>query len=165
MLRDPKTLYLWGAVERTPEGLRFTDVGGAMRSEYLDPKRDGAVRMLATYGGVQPQLKARSGKGGLYQLYTAAEKSIHLARWDNATMHQTFLREFPLRVPLQPGQDYELELRTLGQTLTVKFNGEVLGTVTDAILSEGNFGVAVAEQEGDRNGAPTMVKALEVLRL
>ena len=66
----------------------------------------------------------------------------------------------PLREPLQPGQDYELELRAVGQTLTAKLNGKVLGTVTDTALPEGSFGIGASE-----HGAPSLVKALEVLDL
>jgi formylglycine-generating enzyme required for sulfatase activity len=166
MLRDPTKFNLWRAPERTPEGLRFTDFGSAMRSPNLAPKRDGAVRMIATFGGVRPQLHARqNGNGDTYQLFVDDEKSINLSRWENTARHSTNLRDFPFREPLRPGQDYELELRVVGQTLTAKFNGEVLGTVTDTTLSEGNFGVAVADQKSDHNGTPTTVKALEVLDL
>jgi serine/threonine protein kinase/formylglycine-generating enzyme required for sulfatase activity len=162
VLRDPAKLGLAGGAERTPEGLRIPEAGSAMRHLGQGPLRDGAVRMRATFGAAVPQLHARAAQGvGLYQLSTIGEKAIELDRYDSLTRQSTHLREFPLREPLQAGQDYELELRVVGQTLTAKFNGEVLGTVGDGALLEGPFGVGVSAH----NAASALVKALEVLDL
>jgi hypothetical protein len=55
-----------------------------------------------------------------------------------------------------------LELRAVGQTLTAKLNGEVLGTFTDATYSSGSFRVArYASQKAD----PVLVKRVEILDL
>ena len=62
------------------EGLRFTDYGYAMRGPRRGPKSDGAVRMLAIFGGVRPQLMARyAAASDHYSLYTRDEKAIRLA--------------------------------------------------------------------------------------
>jgi hypothetical protein len=108
------------------------------------------------------QLRARQTKAGDYQLYASAGgKMVALQRRDGDAAKNANLRDFPLREPLQPGQDYELELRVVGQILTAKLNGEVLGTVTDAAFPDGQFSVAAMEHEG----TPTLVKSLEVLDL
>jgi formylglycine-generating enzyme required for sulfatase activity/tRNA A-37 threonylcarbamoyl transferase component Bud32 len=165
MLRDPATLDLRGSAKRTPEGLSFTDFGLAVRSLNLGPKGDGAVRMRATFGGLHPLLVARNSEAGEYQLFAADAKMITLNRWDNIARRVSNLGYFPLREILQPGRDYELELRVVGQALTAKFNGELLGTVTDTVLAEGTFGVGLADRKANQNDTPATVKALEVLDL
>jgi hypothetical protein len=84
-----------------------------------------------------------------------------LERWDNVAKHAERLADTPLRTPLRAGEDYELELRVVGQTLTVSVNGKVLATVTDASVKEGQFGVGTFEN----NRPSTLVKSLEVLDL
>jgi len=167
VLNDPTKLVLTGAVGRTPEGLRFTGTGRAYVRSNLDPKRDGAVRMRATFGGLSPQLTARlTGNVGEYHLQCSrGGKSIGLSRWDDIERSVTNLRGFQLRETVQPGQDYELELRIVGQALTAKFNGEVLGTVTDTTIPECAFSVGVTELKTDGNGATATVKGFEVLDL
>ena len=162
MLHDPAKLVLTGVVERTSEGLHFTGSGRAVRGSSQGPKRDGAVRMTTTFGGSYARLHARrTDSGDAYQLNAAADgKTIVLFRWIAGTK-STVLRTFPMRKPFQPGQDYELELRVVGQTLTAKVDGEVLGTVADRTFPEGVFGVVFS----DRNVTPVLVKALEVLDL
>ncbi|MDZ4401162.1 bifunctional serine/threonine-protein kinase/formylglycine-generating enzyme family protein [Prosthecobacter sp.] len=159
-LRDPTKLSLLGGAAITPEGLRFTGAS-EVRFRDLGPRRDGAVRMLATFGGAHVQLRARLHAADLYHLYTKDEKRLALQRWDSAAKKSTTVREIPLLQALQPGQDYELELRVVGSTLTVKLNGEVLATATDLTYPEGPFSLSVTDQ----NAAPALVKALEVLDL
>ena len=165
VLRDPTKLALEGAVERTPEGLRFTAGGSsALLAPNQGPRRDGAVRLRTTFGGLRPTLHVRGSQVVTgYFLYTVSDgKAVKLVVANaGAGVQWTNLPEFPLREPLQPGQEYELELRVVGQTLTVKFNGEVLGTVTDGTFSEGRFGVQVT----DPKNTPALVKAIEVLDL
>jgi len=70
---------------------------------------DGAVRALATFGGVRPELRARWNDTGYYKLYAGAGDNtgkLVLGRHDNPAQWTT-VHEFPLREPLQPGQDYE----------------------------------------------------------
>jgi serine/threonine protein kinase len=161
VLRDPAQLVLSGGTERTAEGLLFGGKGTA-RISKPEP-RDGAVRMIANYGGSRVQLRAReTTAAGLYQIHLShVTKDITLGRLDRATQKFTDLRKFPLPEPLQLGQDYELELRVVGQTLTVKFNGAVLGTVTDSTLSAGSWSAGTIES----TTTPALVKALELLDL
>ncbi len=56
-----------------------------------------------------------------------------------------------------------MELRVVGQTLTAKFNGEVLGTATDSAFAEGRLDVAVTSLT--ESTAPSLIKSLEVLDL
>jgi formylglycine-generating enzyme required for sulfatase activity/predicted Ser/Thr protein kinase len=158
VLGDPAQLALEGAVERTPEGLRFRAAGSAL---FRPPKRDAAIRLRATFGGSRVTLCARTNHAGKYQLYNYEGKALVLERHDAAADRWITLRSLPLPQPLQPGQDYELELRVVGQTLTAKLNGEVLGTVTDGTLTDGTFGVNGI----GRDAAPALIKSLEVLDL
>jgi serine/threonine protein kinase len=162
MLHDPAKLAINGGVERTPEGLRLTTRGGARLSSHV-LQRDGAVRVRVTFSGVRPELRARMNNiGDSYLLVLSGDgKTVHLARlYKDSTQNKT-LRAFPLRDPLQPGQDYELELRAVGSTLTVKYNGEVLGTVADETIAEGEWVVVSRDQKGP----PTLIKSLEFLDL
>jgi serine/threonine protein kinase/formylglycine-generating enzyme required for sulfatase activity len=162
-LRDPAELSLSGGVELVPEGLRLSHFGSVIIFGHdPDTQRDGAVRLQAAFGGVSPELRARRRHGaGVYFLRVRTDKLVSLGRWDEAANNNTYLREFPLREPLKAGQDYELELRVVGQTFTAKLNGEVLGTVTDGTYPQGHFGVGLSE----RNDSPVLVKTLEVLDL
>ncbi len=49
----------------------------------------------------------------------------------------------------------------MGQTLTAKFNGGVLGTVADATFAQGNFALGTT----DHDVPPALVNAFEVLDL
>jgi hypothetical protein len=161
-MSDSSQLTLGSKVERTPEGLSFNGIGSAVRPSTQGPRRDGAVRIRAPFGSLGPKLSARQNhKGDKYMLYAADTRRLALVRWDEAAKKGTVLREFPLPEPLKPGQDYEMELRIVGQTLTAKLNGELLGTASDGTLSEGIFGVLV----GEGQGYPVLVKTLEVLDL
>ena len=159
VLRDPKMLNLRGNVKRTDEGLLFSKPGAA---ECLTSKvqRDGAIRLRTVFGGLQAILRGREGGDGFYLLQVVGGK-ITLNRWEIAHQRSTNLQGFPLREPLQPGQEYEIELRIEGQTLTAKFNGEILGTVTDGVFTQGGFGAAVT----DKDAAPVLVKSLNFLDL
>jgi serine/threonine protein kinase len=162
VLGDPAKLVLSGEAERTPDGLRLRDGGSAMRGGSLGPKRDGAVRMRTAFGGFSVELRARvTDNGRRYSLRVRDENAVLLKRGDGDGKANTTLHQFPLREPLKPGQEYELELRVVGQTFTAKLNGKVLGTVTDGTYPQGGFGVAV----NDRNAPPALVKALDVLDL
>ncbi len=155
-------LTLDGGVERTEAGLLFTDVGFATYLMNQDSNHDGAVRMSATFGSMNPALRARvSALHGVYEISVKNQRQIELWCYDAATKSLRPLREFPLSTPLTVGQNYELELRVVGQILTAKLNGDVLGTVTDSTLEEGHFGVGAS----DHNGTQALIKAIEVLDL
>ena len=162
-LQDPKKLTLSGDIQQTAEGLRLSGTGVVKYyAENGTSQRDGAVRMLSTFGSDYPSLFARDGedKTGSYRLW-AVQSRILLMRYVAATKQMLSLREFPLRESLQPGQNYELELRAVGKTITVKYNGDVLGSVTDETHSEGSFGVLL----NSKNSTPVVVQTLEVLNL
>ncbi len=162
VLQEPTKVSLSGEAERTAEGVRFTGPGSVKIRRELSPMRDGAVRLRAAFGGAPPQLTVRgSGSAGLYQLYARNPQIITMSRWDNVARKSTTLREFPLTVPLAPGQDYVLELRVVGQNLSATVNGALLGTFVDDTYASGDFGLGVAS----RDAAPTLVKSLEVLNL
>ena len=98
-----------------------------------------------------------------YELCALNDTSVSLLRYDPATGKSVHLSKFNLQTPLQNGKDYTLELRAVGQTLTAKLNDELLGTVTDATLTQPRFGIlGVANQQ---DSAPALVKTIEVLDL
>ncbi len=158
-LRDSVKLELTTKVQRKPEGLHFTGQGRAMLPRGQAPQRDGAVRMRAVWGSLRPALRVRENgrddsyvaflNGGTVALRTVVEK------------HFQVLGDFALPVAVQQGQEYELELRIVRQTLMVKLNGEVVGMATDETFTEGRFGVGVT----DPATTDVMVKSLEVLDL
>ena len=156
-----RKILVAGAAERTPDGLRFTNGGSAMLPRPGGSQHDGAVRMRVVFGSPPVEVRIRASAAGLYQLYAGDGKQITLRRWDNIAQHAIELLRFPLPEPLQQGQEYDLELRAVGQTLTAKFNGEVIGTTTDTVLPEGSFGVGVSEKKA--GGA--LVKTFELLDL
>jgi serine/threonine protein kinase len=160
MLRDTTRIRHSGAVVTTPEGLRFPDAG-EVRFLNPHPTHDGAVRILATHTGTSIQLHARLSSSSLYLLALEKGNKITLARWDAPAKKTTFLREIVLPQTFTLGQDYELELRAVGPVLTAKFNGAVVGTVTDDTYPDGEFNVHVLE----KNAAPALIKALQVLDL
>jgi hypothetical protein len=162
VLLDPNELKMSTGMERTAGGLRLSEKCTSLLNGNQAPRRDGAIRMRAIFsGGLRLQLYSRSSSSGVYQLYAADEKNIFMNMWSNVTNHSTNLRTFHLPAPLQPGQEYELELRVVGPTLTAKFNGEDLGTFTDGTLLHGTYGIGASEA----NPTPTFVKSLEVLNL
>ena len=161
VLRDPAKLGLTGGGQRTPEGLRFATAGHALLPSGQGPQRDGAVRMKATFGGLSVQLRARQNDAaGLYQLF-AREDVVVLERKDTVAKGGEMLRSFALRDRLQPGRDYELELRVVGQNFTAKLNGDLLGTVTDGTYATGQFGVGVTGESAN----PALIKTLAILNL
>jgi serine/threonine protein kinase len=176
VLRDPAALGLSGAVTQEPEGLRFTGLGSAHRRPTDAPNSDGAIRVRAVFGGVRVQLRARledkTGKwavdsnepSGAYYLGTKGNHSLVLGLSDNRTQRSEDLRVMPLPARLKDGEEYSLELRAVGSTLTAKFNGAVLGAVTDARFPKGRFGMGVGSV-GNEPEKSTLVKAVEVLDL
>ena len=161
-----KSTSFGGSARKNDEGLLFIG-DGAFRISAHDgaPQRDGAVRMLCTFGVGNPSLHARNNdsKTGSYRLWVEKLK-LALSRYDPGAGKMVKLKDFPLQDPVQPGQAYEAELRAVGQTLTVKFNGEILGSVTDATLSEGLFGTTFSDKTGTGK-ASVLIPAIEFLDL
>ena len=159
-LHDPAKINLTPGLEVTNEGLRFAEAG-AVKILGRITQRNGAVRMRATYGGLRPQLLARESTDGVYMLLVKEPGIVELDRWDTASSRTIVLNKFPLRVPLKEGQDYELELRFIGEVLTAKLNSEELGQVKDASNTQGTMGLRVTDQ----SGAPCLVKEIDKLDL
>jgi hypothetical protein len=158
VLRDPAKLAFGRSVERTEEGLRMGENSGASIRADAGPQRDGAVRIRTIYGGMGAGVRVRNSSAGNYQLYASSENVISLVC--NKPNQSQGLANFRPKKPLQSGQEYELELRIVGQLLTARLDGEVLGTFSDGSLREGLFGVATVGKS-----APVLIKSLEVLDL
>ncbi len=158
LLKDLARLEMrWGSTV-TPGGLRVTLTGGA-RLPAADAPKDGAIRIRSKFGAPRPQLRARwNSQGEAYQLHMGGDRGV-LGRWDQTARRFSVLREFLVSKKFEAGQEYEMELRAVGQTLTVKLDGETLGAVTDSTLSEGSFGV------GANGGEPALVTSFEFLDL
>ena len=160
VLRDPAALPHMRGAERTPEGLRIS-AGSVATHGY----RDAAIRMRARFDPVvRPQVQARMGGEGNYHLRvnSNAGKEVRLDRYESSAKTTTTLRIFPLRQPLVRDAEYELELRAVGSTLTVKLNGEVLGSVTDSTWTTGALGVGHPSEDGT---AGALITGLEILNL
>ncbi|WP_395747345.1 serine/threonine-protein kinase [Prosthecobacter sp.] len=166
VLPESAGLRLSGEAERVPEGLKLKGKCSVHPSPSQKRDRDGAIRMLWTFGDIRPQLRVRLiDDQGAYMLQARSDSQIVLTSFSNITKTTTEHRVFALKEKLQPGQDYELELRATGRTLTAKLNGEILGTVTDETYAEGMLGVGVGTGISSGSGAPVRIKALEVLHL
>jgi serine/threonine protein kinase len=160
-LQDPATLTLTGGGTRTTDGLRFASPGGVKVNRQL-LARDGGLRVKAIYGECHVKLLARqNGTTGVYQLNLGSDQTVTLARWDDGAKQNRIFQEFILRKALKFGQEYELELRIVGTSLTAKLNGDTLGTVTDATLKEGDWGLSVNEM----GTTAALLKSVEVLSL
>ena len=160
VLRNPAGLTLLGSARLIPDGIRFDGAGVAYGRPESRPVRDGAVRLRARFGDLRPKLRARGDDYGAYEFALSNANAAAFERWDSVSRKTTLLLSVPLPKPLSHGHDYEMELRVVGQTLTGRLNGIVVGTVTDAVLKEGNLAVVVAGGDG-----VAVIKSLEVLTL
>ena len=122
---------------------------------------DGALRFRARFEivtGSRLAIRARYNNGATYALTALSRSKVALQIWFADGTTKT-LRDFAPRNPLKPGQDYELELRAVGTTLTARLNGETLGQVEDATFPEGAFSIGLG------TGQAVTVRALEYLDL
>jgi serine/threonine protein kinase len=147
-----------------PEGLQLQASGMLKLPPPAGPERNGVVRMKAKYekGAPGPQLLGRDAASGTKETYTLqveAPGTVRLSHWQDATSQGRVLQRFTPPAPLQPGQDYELELIIIGSTLAAKLNGTALGSVEDSAISKGLFGA------GNAQNVPAQVKTLHILNL
>ncbi len=122
---------------------------------------DGALRFRARFELVTKSrlsIRARYSQGQTYALMVFNPTKVALQLWSRDGTVKT-LKNFLLNNALQPGQDYELELRAVGSTLTACLNGEILGQVEDSTLPHGSFMIGLG------TGQPTTVHALQYLNL
>ena len=162
LLHDPGKANLDGGAERTPDGMLLTGDRAGVRLK--GPRHDAAVRARVIFGGQRLGMIAREGRSPtsrIYDLFPRGNDQIVLALYEGPVGKPRDLRVFSLHDVLKPGEEYTSELRAVGPALTAKFNGEVLGTITDTTLTQGNFGIAAV----DAAGTPTLIKSLEVLDL
>jgi hypothetical protein len=156
-------LRLEGVEKPGPDGLVVTANGKAIVEGTDQPARaDGALRVRARFelvAGSRLSVRARyNASGQTYALMVFNPTKVALQLWAGDGGAKT-LRDFALSEPLKAGEDYELELRAVGSTLTARLNGETLGVVEDATLKRGTFMVALGD------GRPVTVRALEYLDL
>jgi hypothetical protein len=120
--------------------------------------------MRTVFGSLRASFLARQGDAGFYKLGLNSEKEVVLLRWDSVANRGSPLITHLLSQPLKPGQEFDLELRLMGQTLTAKFNGEVIGTATDGTFKQGRFSVT-ASSNVENLSTTALVKTLEALDL
>jgi len=99
-----------------------------------------------------PELRARWNDTGYYKLYAGAG-TTRASSCSAATTNPaqwTTVHEFPLRRASPAGAGLRTRTALIGQTFTVKFNREVLGTITDGTFPEGQFGMRSARARARR---------------
>lgn len=137
--------------------------GGAIAtaSNQKEKPRDGAVRMrvIFTPGQPQPSLIARqTPNNARYSAILRGGNHVEVHRVSEEN-EQILIADFPVPAPLAEGDQYELELRTVGPRIEIRWNGANLGGVDDSSVSRGWFGL---RQFGDTN---VTADALEYLPL
>jgi serine/threonine protein kinase len=160
VLRDPARLQpLPPEIERTPQGsLRFS----ANRAVILTAQPvNGALRVRTTY---EPEkrtdLRVRMNGQGFYQA-SLSSTAAELTRRNLAEKSWTPFGRFPLGRTLKSGDEYLLEVRFVGDRLTLALDGRTIGAVTDATFPTGTLSAAVTVNEH----GPHDIKSLEVLDL
>jgi len=159
-LADSAQLRFSEGAEITPDGLLLPRKSSGVTVYAGQERGDGAIRLRATADGLRQGLRARIDKNNShYKLDIPDQTTLKLQRWDNVARQSTLLREFPLPSGFNPLAEHEIELRAAGSTLTVSLDRQTLGTVTDAVLKTGSFGVSV----GEPITRPVLINSLEVL--
>jgi serine/threonine protein kinase len=163
---DPSGLSFAGQSKPTITlaGMQMNGASG-MKLEH-GPARDGAVRIRTGMGngmgtdgnGVSIRGRQSTGNKTFYAL-KFSDNEARLALVDDESKPGKVLASLTLSPPYQKGQEYELELRIVGDRLTAKLDGKVIGDITDSTLQTGKFGV------GCNGGTPPLVKTVEYLNL
>jgi serine/threonine protein kinase len=120
------------------------------------PRRDGAVRIRAPFqennSNIAIVLRWNDPPQNYYQssvLSGGEEAGLNrhsAGKPLNALNDKEAVVKRKLPVPLKPGEDYELEVRVVGDRFTVKLQGTVLLESRDDSLGSGTFGVALGAQ-------------------
>ena len=159
---DPSGLSFAGQSKPTITlaGMQMNGASG-MKLEH-GPARDGAVRIRTGMGtdgnGVSIRGRQSTGNNTFYAL-KFSDNEARLALVDDEAKPGKVLASLTLSPPYQKGQKYELELRIVGDRLTAKLDGKVIGDITDSTLQTGKFGVVC------NGGTPPLVKTVEYLNL
>ena len=156
-------LQLYGIKSPGSDGLLVSANGKALVAGTDKPGRgDGALRFRTRFEVVTKSrlsVRARYNKNGLtYALMALTPAKIALQIWSGDGSTKT-LKDFTLTSPLVAGQEYQLELRAVGSTLSARLDGKTLGQVEDATIHEGAFMIGLGA------GQPVTVRALEYLDL
>ncbi len=162
LTRHAEKLQLSNGVERTADGLLLpanarVGIGG--------DTANGAIRIRAVYSStIKPVIMSRAFGPGSYGLYVFTPNTVLLQYWDNESGRAKPIQTFPIPALVQPGQEYQLELRAVGSTLTARLNGQTLGSAEDSRLPRGGFVMVTGSGERGEN-PPTLVRSIEVLNL
>jgi hypothetical protein len=155
-------LELDGTEKAGPEGLVLSAQGKATVARTAGiGTSDGALRFRARFEPVtvsRVSIRARATEGAGYGLVVVNPSRVALRIWHQSGIGD-ILKEFQVHHPLQPGQDYEMELRAVGSTLTVRVNGETMGQVEDTTFPLGAFQIRAG------TGEAATIRALEYLDL
>lgn len=159
-------LDLSKGIERTADGLLLpANARAGIRGMGLTT--NGAIRIRAVFSPtIKPVIIARAFGPGSYGLYVFTPNTALLQYWDNESDRGKPIQTFPIPTLVQPGQDYELELRAVGSTLTVKLDGQTLGSAEDTRLPKGGFVIFTGSGSGGQGESPpTLVRSIEILDL
>lgn len=167
LLNNPKKLQLGDnlGTKITAEGLQMAGKGTVWFGQPTN--RNGAVKIVASMSSQARGLTIRGRMTAdvsridskFYSVALLTENEAVISLTDNAAKTVPVRRLFPISPPLRSGQEFELEVRIVGDQLTAKLNGKLLGELTDSTLQSGRFAVASGQDK------PPLIKSLEFLDL
>ncbi|MEQ1860056.1 MAG: SUMF1/EgtB/PvdO family nonheme iron enzyme, partial [Chthoniobacteraceae bacterium] len=135
-----------------PESAGWTVIAQGSTMFAAGPGRDGAVRMRAVFDPKDNIGLIARGGGTPHSFY----KANVLTSGDEAGLNYLVGGIFTgalnekgpvhikrkLPAPIQPGEEYEIELRAVGDLFTVRLNGEVVLESRDPERATGKFGIS-----------------------
>ncbi len=156
---------LWGGANFSGERLVVPAAGGVrVIGPAAEGHADSALRVRASFDPATGSavLRARGGKAAAGYAVVLRETSASIELWPGGIENTPrTLKELSLPAPREPGQEYELEFRTVGSTLTVRYNGQTLGSVEDTTYPTGGCGLSA----GNAHKGPATITKLEYLDL
>lgn len=152
---QPQKVKLMGGAEFTADGVAIPDKASALLPQS---GANGALRIRGILGDKNLTVRARVDNPGR-SYYTAAlnneRSAVSIGRVLNGQAAK--VAEWKLPQALPKGAPYSLELRAVGDRLSVQFNEQLLGEAQDTGLPDGNFGLS------NYTGETVSLKAVEFL--
>ncbi len=149
-----------------PSGNGWTITGQGRSFFAGGSQRDGAVRMRASFAeknNISLIARWNEQPQNYYTAFVLATgDDVGLNCYRDGKLFKTLNSGgHTLPKPIRTGEEYELELRVVGDRSTVKLQGTVMIEVRDATYATGAFGIASALPSGDQR----LVRTVEYLDL